>query len=104
MRLATVLFSIFTIFIGVVLFHTKHKVALLEEEIGRYEKQLRQEREAVSVLQAEWSYLAQPRRLQKLADQFLMLRSPKVSQHIESKELIKMCIDLDHPASSTGEL
>lgn len=55
------------------LYQLKYDVVRLEAELERLNRDLIDERTAVRVLEAEWSYLNRPDRLQRLAAQYLEL-------------------------------
>lgn len=55
------------------LFRLKHEVQQLEAELISLDRTLIEEREAIRVLHAEWSYLNRPERLLKLSDRYLKL-------------------------------
>lgn len=66
---------------GYGLFHVKHRVQNLKRDLYETQRQLKENREAIHVLKAEWAYLNQPSRLKKLASKHLDLK------HIEAKQL-----------------
>jgi len=55
------------------LFRLKHEVQQLETELISLDRTLIEEREAIRVLHAEWSYLNRPERLLRLSDRYLKL-------------------------------
>lgn len=103
MKLVNFIFLFMIIAASAGLYQLKHTVALEEADVVRLTKAIHRERESIRILQAEWSYLSQPKRLQKLARKLLTLRSPDVGQHIESKELIKMCLESHYPDKTFGD-
>jgi cell division protein FtsL len=74
MRQSTILFLIIAGVLGLGLFLLKYEVADLERKISSLNREIVQNREAVHVLGAEWSYLNEPSRLAKLASQHLGLK------------------------------
>ncbi|HET8729014.1 MAG TPA: hypothetical protein VFO41_16045, partial [Alphaproteobacteria bacterium] len=62
----------------------------LEEQLGRLNRDILQEQEAIRVLRAEWAYLNHPARLRDLAAQYSPLAPTKQSQIIASLEAIPM--------------
>lgn len=64
------------------LFAIKYKVQNLSKEIRNINSQIVQERENIHVLNAEISYLANPKRIKNLTDQNLKLITPKREQII----------------------
>lgn len=64
------------------LFQIKFKVQHLNAEMKELRKQLSSENELVHVLKAEWAYLNQPDRLQRLSKKFLEVGEIKSDQII----------------------
>jgi cell division protein FtsL len=62
------------------LFHIKYQVKNLRHDLEEVNFQIAQEKEAIHVLKAEWTYLNQPDRLRQLATKYLTLEKTKVSQ------------------------
>jgi hypothetical protein len=87
-RKITLLWLALTAFCAVALFHTSQKVhdervklAALDESIGK-------EQESLRLLSAEWSYLNQPARLEKLAKTYLGPLAPlKGSQFVKAEDI-----------------
>ena len=52
------------------LYQVKHQAKETEETIARLEKEIKDEKEALSLLRAEWSYLNRPERVQSLSEKF----------------------------------
>lgn len=51
-------------------FGVKHEAELIEEELRLVERQIAHERETIALLEADWSLLNQPYRLQRLTTAF----------------------------------
>lgn len=66
--------------LGYGLYHLKHEVQALEDELFRLNRQILAEQEAIHVLRAEWSYINQPQRLQSLTARHLELQPTKPGQ------------------------
>ncbi len=62
------------------LFQIKFKVQNLHRELVELKLQLEQEKSSIHVLKAEWAYLNQPERLDRLAKKFLDLVELKPEQ------------------------
>ncbi len=67
------------------LFQVKFKVQNLHREMAELEKQLEHEKNSIHVLKAEWAYLNQPERLQRLAEKFLNLAEMRAEQIMIAK-------------------
>lgn len=70
-RAATLVWAVLAIAVGVGLFMLKYEVQGLEDELARLNREIRSDRAAVHVLEAEWSYLNDPARLRDLASRHL---------------------------------
>ena len=62
------------------LFQIKFKVQQLNREVVELKQQLDREKNLIHVLKAEWAYLNQPERLQRLTEKFLDLVEMKPEQ------------------------
>ena len=69
------------------LYSLEHSTRELERNIARQQRVIMEAREATKVLNAEWSSLTRPDRLQKLATQNLKLETVKASQFVSESEL-----------------
>lgn len=67
--------------VGFGLFRLTYEVQGLEDELARLNRSILEEQEAIHVLEAEWSYLNRPARLEKLNDRHLGL-GPLSEAHI----------------------
>jgi hypothetical protein len=59
---------------GYALFQVKYEVVTLEEELARLNAATLREQNQIHVLEAEWSYLNQPQRLEELNERYLHLK------------------------------
>lgn len=70
--------------VGGSLFQVKYQVIDLEKRLETIHARIAQTKESIKVLQAEWGYLNNPGRLQRLAQQHLNMtppeQTPKASQ------------------------
>lgn len=66
--------------LGYGLYHLKHEVKALEDELFRLNRQILAEQQAIHVLRAEWSYINQPQRLQSLSQRHLDLQPTRPAQ------------------------
>jgi len=65
---------------GYGLFQVKYQVMTLEEELARLNAATLREQNQIHVLEAEWSYLNQPQRLEELNERFVHLKPIKPAQ------------------------
>jgi hypothetical protein len=71
-------------------FKIKHEAELIEDQVQVVERKAALERETISLLEADWSLLNQPDRLQHLAEAFkadLALEPLRPEQIVEPDEL-----------------
>ena len=87
---------VFSISLGFLLFNLKNKVAAIEKSLRITKNKIIQEKESIHILKAEWGYLNNPARLQKLNDQFLHL-TPFKTQRIITKEKLPSPEQLREP-------
>jgi cell division protein FtsL len=71
------------------LYSLEHSTRALERQIAQEKKILTDEREKVKMLNAEWSSLTRPERLQKLAVEQLKLVPLTASQTVAEADLAK---------------
>ena len=67
------------------LYNLKAEVEAQEKDLARIQRAIEDEREAIQVLRAEWSYLNQPDRLRRLAAHRLDLQ-PAMQRQLASME------------------
>ncbi len=80
MRKSTFLWLGLAVFCATALYHTSQRVNDGRGEIARLEQNIAREEESLRVLNAEWSYLNKPARLEKLAAEHLKLVPMKARQ------------------------
>ena len=80
MRPATALWTVFAVATAVAIFVVKQNVKELEDELHRVKAEIATEREAIAVLDAEWTHLNQPSRLEDLGRRLLDLDTPGSTQ------------------------
>ncbi len=85
-RLGTILWALLVAASGYAMFQIKYEVVQLEDELARVNRQIVADNEAIRVLNAEWSFLNQPARLDRLAKRYLGLGPIATAQlgHIDS--------------------
>ncbi len=72
---------------GFFLYSLEHSTRALERQIAHEKKTISAEREAIKLLNAEWSSLTRPERLQKLAEEQLKLQPMAAKQVVAEAEL-----------------
>lgn len=66
------------------LYEVEHAVRRLDRELASLQENVAREREAIRVLNAEWSYLTEPSRLQDLVSKYSELRLIEPDQTVTS--------------------
>jgi cell division protein FtsL len=66
--------------VGFVMFKVKYEVQDLDDQLAKVNREIATERDAIHVLKAEWSFLAQPNRLADLAKRHLDLAPISTAQ------------------------
>jgi cell division protein FtsL len=75
------LFWLLLIFLaGGTLMKISYEVDAKQRELARLQTQITDDTESIRVLRAEWAYLNQPQRLEKLAAKYLTLAPMQISQ------------------------
>jgi hypothetical protein len=83
-----VLFSVFVaVFMGCGLFEFKYKVASLNSQARKLEKEITQTQCNIKILSAELQYLTTPKRLQSLANRHFSLDKAEVNQLFSLREV-----------------
>ncbi|HEC90852.1 MAG TPA: hypothetical protein ENI55_04215 [Alphaproteobacteria bacterium] len=79
-RNTTLLFLLFAAVLSLALFSVKYRVQDLEGEITGLNRAITNDRKAIHVLRAEWSYLNNPDRLGEIARRYLSLAPVSAEQ------------------------
>ncbi|PCI40693.1 MAG: hypothetical protein COB46_06365 [Rhodospirillaceae bacterium] len=87
LRHTTALFLVLAGGLSMVLFSVKYQVHDLEAEHQRLVLELDDERRALHVLRAEWANLNDPKRIKKLAEQFLGMQAMRPNQVMNIDDL-----------------
>lgn len=87
MRFLSVIFVFSSFLLGILLFQVKYQVVSLESRLQTVEKKIAECNEAIKVSHAEWSFLTQPERIQKLSGRFLSLKPLLHSQVVSLEEV-----------------
>lgn len=72
---------------GFILYSLEHTTRGLERKVAKLDRSITDEKESIRLLNAEWSSLTRPDRLQKLAGQHLGLKPLQASQIVKVEEL-----------------
>ena len=73
---------------GYSLYTLEHATRGVERKIAATTRKIDEAREAIKLLNAEWSSLTRPERIQKLAEQYLSLQPTKAQQFVSVEELL----------------
>ncbi len=79
-RPAMILIALLAGSIGLTVFVVKYQVQDMEDQLAEFNRTVTEDRQAVHVLKAEWSYLNEPARLRLLAERYLDLRAIETRQ------------------------
>ncbi|MDA5195071.1 cell division protein FtsL [Govanella unica] len=75
---------------GVALYQLKYRTQRLQDEVRGLQSQIVNDTEALKVLNAEWTYLSRPDRLEALGRRYLALDAVKAGQVIASLDNVPM--------------
>lgn len=87
MRVSLVIWLIVAVGVAVGLYHVTYEAQKLEERLQQVRGAVKKEREALHVLEAEWSYLNRPARLARLAEEHLNMRPLSSGQIVSVTQL-----------------
>lgn len=87
MRKSTSLWLVLAACCGAVFFQVSQKIHDRRETIAAVNRKIVEEEESIRLLQAEWSYLNQPDRLESLSRKYLGLSPLKGSQFVALEEI-----------------
>ena len=71
-------------------FHISYEVKRLEKDIDVTENKILKEKSTIEVLNAEWVYLNNPGRLERLAGHYLNMNPAKNYQIVHYEEFVKL--------------
>lgn len=86
-RPGTLVWLCLVIAVGYFMFQVKYEVMQQELTLASLDKQIATDREQIRVLDAEWSYLTRPSRLEDLAGRFLHLSDMNAAQIVAPSAL-----------------
>jgi len=87
-RITTSFVLMFIVAAGVGLYQLKYKTLRLQKEVSALNASIVRDREAIRVLEAEWTYLTRPERVASLSERYLALRPAEAEQVIASADLV----------------
>lgn len=82
---------------SVVLYQTSYRVQEEAEELARLNRQIIAEQEAIQVLRAEWAFLNDPARLERLVAQHTVLSTTRVAQIVTLDQIPEKVPGADAP-------
>jgi len=72
---------------GFLLYSLEYATRSLERKIASAERQIKESKEGIKLLNAEWASLSRPERLQRLAEEHLHLETIKAEQIVRLDDL-----------------
>jgi cell division protein FtsL len=105
-RVLFILLALFAVAVPMaVTYTTSYSIAELNKQKLALEAQASAERSAIRVLQAEWAYLAEPSRIERLAAQHLKMNKGGATQVAEIKNLnTVLAMRTERPPLPSGEV
>jgi len=106
-RISTFIWLMLATVSGALLFSFGQKTEDARHDIARLEKQIRQEKQNIDILEAEWSYLNRPSRLRELAEKHLELSPPSEFPVIQDENVALLteppepAVELPEPTETT---
>jgi cell division protein FtsL len=88
-RLGTIFWLTLAAVAAIAVFQFKYRVQALEAELVALDGQILRTQEATHVLEAEWSFLNEPRRLEQLSRRYLPM-APMTPAQISTVDLLPM--------------
>jgi hypothetical protein len=79
-RPGTIVWFCVVVAVGYAMFQVKYEVMQQEQTLAGINKQIIEDREQIRVLNAEWSYLTRPSRIEELSVRFLHLNGMSSAQ------------------------
>lgn len=103
LRFITIFVMIMLCGVSAGLYHVKYSFNHMEGEGVALRLKIAQEKESIRILEAEWSNLNRPGRLQKLSERYLDLAPVQVSQIVDFEAIPVRFQDGGAPAPEGGE-
>lgn len=89
-KFVTVLAAVTAVASGVAVLQLKATVQAKTEDVKSLARQIHNDREAIRVIEAEWTYLTTPRVLQERSIEFLALMPPRAKQIVSDPDLVPL--------------
>ncbi len=86
-RLVNLAAILITLTASYALYRMKYEATDYSRQVIDLREEIAAERDLINVLEAEWSYLNEPQRIQRLADQYLELQTLDARQIVTFQEL-----------------
>ncbi len=102
-RLSSLVWLVLVGLAGFAMFKVKYEVMGLEERLTAVDRAILADGDAIHVLNAEWSYLSQPARLDRLNRRYLGLQ-PIATRQLGRIADLPMRPDATPPAAASGAL
>ncbi len=87
-RVRTIMVFVAAGLAGALLLHTSQSVQTAEDKLAQMKASVQQEKDSIRLLNAEWAYLNNPERLEKLAREYLNMMPPQPSAMLTEVEAI----------------
>ena len=87
-RPATLLIALLAVSLSLTMFMVKYQVQDMEDQLLGLNRSITDDRQAIHVLKAEWSYLNEPSRLKILAERYLGMTAIDSRQVGTARELL----------------
>jgi len=100
-RLSTIFWTLAVVIAGYAMFQVKFHVAKLDDELGHLNRQIAATREETRVLDAEWTLLDDPQRLDRLNGAFLKLQPIAPAQIVQPAQIDRLPMR-NAPAATTS--
>ena len=103
MRLSMAVQSLVLIIIGCGVYTVANQYQMIEKQVNTLDEQSEQEHENIRVLQAEWAFLTNPTRLEKIAGEHFQLESMDGTQMVALNTLpLRATLDAQDAESGTA--
>jgi len=97
-RLSVILCGVLTLMLSIGLFRITYQVDALEKDLRTISRDIKQEQETIHILNAEWSYLNDPNRLEDLTKRYLDMDYTKGNQLVDFDSLNSLPFQEPTPA------